>query len=59
MATINITIQATTVTIRNEMCAGDVMFTMCDTPAASSNWLLSGGIWNDAGVWVDTAVWED
>jgi len=23
------------------------------------NWLLSGGIWNDAAQWNDAALWED
>lgn len=27
--------------------------------APSGDWLLAGGIWNDAGVWRDDAAWED
>lgn len=27
--------------------------------APSGDWLLTGGIWNDAGVWRDDAAWED
>jgi hypothetical protein len=27
--------------------------------AGGSDWILSGGIWNDAGVWDDAAMWED
>lgn len=23
------------------------------------DWLLAGGVWNDAGVWDNTAEWED
>jgi len=26
---------------------------------STSNWLLAGGIWNDAKVWDDSASWED
>jgi hypothetical protein len=27
--------------------------------APQSDWLLAGGIWNDAGVWDDSAMWID
>lgn len=25
----------------------------------ASNWLLSGGLWNDSNQWIDSENWED
>lgn len=37
----------------------DMVADLVPSGGGGSNWILSGGIWNDSGVWDDSASWED